>query len=59
MNLDTAMGTMIGMSGDTFDLHYVIQDCQVESIFWRGVRIARFTCRVGRSGPDILREASL
>ena len=27
MNLDTATGTMIAMTGDTLDLHYVIKDC--------------------------------
>jgi hypothetical protein len=27
MNLDTATCTMIAMTGDTLDLHYVIKDC--------------------------------
>jgi hypothetical protein len=27
MNLDTATGTMIAMTGDTLDLHYLIKDC--------------------------------
>jgi len=27
MNLDTATGTMIAMTGDTLDLHYVMKDC--------------------------------
>jgi hypothetical protein len=27
MNLDTATGTMIAMTGDTLDINYVIKDC--------------------------------
>ena len=27
MNVDTATGTMIAMTADTLDLHYVIKDC--------------------------------
>jgi hypothetical protein len=31
MNLDTATGTMIAMTGDTLDLHYVIKECSVQA----------------------------
>jgi hypothetical protein len=54
-------GTMIAITGDTLSLRYVIKDYECRrSTFWHeAVRIAQFSRRDGRSGPDILREASL
>jgi hypothetical protein len=52
---------MIAMTGDTLDFRYVNRITKYgRKIFWREVvRIAQFTRHDGRSGPDILREASL